>query len=268
MYPLHDLYEIYIDRINVHRFSDVLPDVSKKITLEQMNFAINVCDKWDHCMDIGGGTGHYLAALAGKFKRATLVEVETLTEHAELLKRYTNITIFHEYIEKFQADEKVDFILLADLFEHIPDIKTFVTQLASLQEENGVVYIMTPNAIFCGPAPESGLYHTHHPNGHIKQYTTKEVTRLMNSAGYELEQVLFEEAPLRQTLKRILYALSRRDKNWGGNIFYQIIRPIFLIFSFIIFWLIERVIYRSEINNRNNPLSTKTQDLIFKKRSI
>lgn len=265
MYPIHDLYYIYLDRLVLTKFSKTLPDVTKRITLENMNFAINICDKWERCMDIGGGTGHYLTALAGKFEQAILIEPEKHPEHAELIK-YNNISIFHEYIEKYNSKEKVDFILLADLYEHIPDIKLFIKQLATLQNENGVVYIMTPNPIVCGPATESGLYHTRHTNGHIKQYTKNEIVAIMNTGGYELELELFEEAPLRQKLKKILFALSWRDKKWSQYKIYRVIRPLYIIISHFIFAIIGLFTYGSEKKNRHNCLNTLTQDLVFKKK--
>ncbi len=265
MYPKNDLYQIYKKHLHVSRFSDVLQDVTKKITLEHMNYAINVADKWDHCMDIGGGTGHYLAPLATKFKKATLVEVEDLPEHKQLTKDFTNISIFHEYIEKYQNPEKVDFILLADLFEHIPDIKSFVEKMSSLQNVGGVVYMITPNSLTCGPAPESGLYHTRHPNGHIKQYTGVEIIKLMEAAGYDLIAHLYEETPLRQRTKHFIYALSRRDKKMSNFLIYHAIRPLLLIFALVIFKVLEKMTYASEKRNRHNPLNTLAQDLIFKK---
>lgn len=265
MYPLHDLYSIYSERLILTKFSSVLPDVTKKVTLQNMNYAINVCDKWDHCMDIGGGTGHYLAALAGKFKRATLVELETHPEHSDLKNKFKNISIYNEYIEKYTITEKVDFILLADLYEHIPDIETFVKKISDLQNESGVVYIMTPNPVYCGPAPESGLYHKINDHGHIKQYTTIEIVKLMESVGYKLVLKLYEEAPLRQKVKWFLFAISWRDKKWSGSFLYQLIRPIYLITGIIIFNILEKIVYKSEKNARYNELVTMTQDLIFKK---
>lgn len=265
MYPLIDLYSIYCDRLELKKFSNILPDVTKKITLENMNFAINVCDNWDHCMDIGAGTGHYLAALAGKFKKATLIELENHPEHANLIKQFPNISIFNEYIENYTITEKVDFILLADLFEHIEDIKSFVKKISDLQNESGVVYIMTPNPVFCGPAPESGLYYKVNDHGHRKQYTTLEIVTLMESVGYQLVLKLYEEAPLRQKIKWFLFGVSSRDKKWSKYFMYQLIRPIYLIISISLFYILGKIVYLDEKRARNSELTTITQNLVFKK---
>lgn len=265
MYPDHDLYQKYKERLILSLFSKALPDVTKKATLENMNYAINLCDQWEHCMDIGGGTGHYLAALAAKFKRATLVEIQKHEEHNALVENFKNIELFNDYVEKYNTSIKPDFILMADLFEHIVDIKFFINQISTLQNTGGVVYIMTPNPIFCGAAPESGLYHTVNPWGHIKHYTKNEICSLMESAGYTLELALFEEGPFRQKAKHYLYALSRRDKKWNSYLMYSAVRPVFLLLVLPFFWIIEKLTYRSEKKYQYNELSTLTQDLVFKK---
>lgn len=265
MYPEHDLYRHYKKHAVHSQFSSALPDVTKRVTLENMNYAINVADKWDTCLDIGGGSGHYLAGLAQKFKKAILVEVQNLPEHEILKKNLPNVEIFHSYIEKCNISEKVDFILLADLYEHIPNIQDFVTKLSFLQTTGGVVYIMTPNPVYCGPAPESGIYHTQHTNGHIKQYTQHEIMDLMSKNGYSLVLRLYEEAPFRQKAKKFIFALSRRDKNWNNHFWYVFIRPIFLLFTMPCVWLLDKLTHRSEIKHQHNELVTLTQDLVFKK---
>lgn len=265
MYPKIDLYKIYLGSLVTSQFSTVLPDVTKKHTLENINYAINVTDKWDVCMDVGGGSGHYLAAIASKFKKAILIEVQKLPEQEIYRKKIENIEVVNSYIEEYNSKQKVDFILLADLYEHIPEIENFIIQLSSLQENGGVIYIMTPNPIYCGPAPESGLYYTRHPNGHIKQYTTYEITKLMNKYGYQLILKLNEEAPFRQRAKHFIFAISKRDEKWRKQFWFQIIRPLFLLFALPVLKILEYLTYKSEIKYRYNELVTMTQDLVFKK---
>lgn len=264
-YPVFDLFTKYMASQKAAPFNQKIPDICKKYPLELMNHAINLCEQWEHAMDIGGGNGHYLAGLAKKFKKATLVEVSSFPEHKTLEKEIPNITIFQSFIEKYSSTTKADFILLADIFEHIPDIKAFTLQLAALQEQGGVVYIMTPNAIYCGPAPESGTYHTRHLYGHIKHYTTKEICLLMNAAGYRHEALWFEEAPFRQKARWFLSGLTRRDDAWQRFFIYRIIRPLVLIPLLSLRSILGEITYRSERKHRDNQLVTRTQNLVFKK---
>ncbi len=265
MYPKHDLYEKYKSKAKIDRFSSSLPNVTSYSTLQNINYAINLCEKWDHCTDIGGGSGHYLSALVEKFKKGTLVEVEKLPEHSLLESKASNIKIIHSFIEDYQTSEKTDFILLADIFEHIPDIKKFVSKISTMQNTGGVIYIMTPNPVYCGPAPESGLYYTRHPNGHIKHYTTNEICDHMKNSGYRLELSFYEETELRQKIKWYIFGVSRYDKSLRNNFLYQIIRPLVLLINYPIFYFLGKISHWSETKNRHNELTAMTQNLVFKK---
>lgn len=265
MYPKINLYRQYIKNLIDAKFSSDIPNVTTRITLEHMHYAMNLSESWDHCMDIGGGSGHYLTAFSGFFKRATLVEVDYHVEHELVKQRHPNIEIVESFIEKYEPKEKIDFILLADLYEHIPDIKKFVGKIASMQEHGGVVYIMTPNPIKCGPAPESGIYHTLHPNGHIKHYPTQEINNLMREHGYELIFKLFEEGPFRKKIKYIIYGLARRDKNFSKNFLYRIIRPLILLVVWPLLFIFEKVAYHVERKHRFDQYTTTTQNLAYKK---
>ena len=266
MYPAHNLYQLYRTAMGQAPFSIGVFDQTKRFTLERLNFAINVCERWEHAMDIGGGNGHYLAALAKKFARTTLVEVSHFPEHDTFSSTYPKTTIVRSLIEDYRGDGSADFILLADLFEHIPNIASFVNRLNTLQPVGGVVYIMTPNPLYCGPAPESGIYHTHHPYGHQKHYTQREIITLMAQAGYELETFWYEETPTRQRGKRIISGLTRRDQSWRTRLWYKPVRPLLVALSAIVSNLLGRLAYRSEQANQQNPFVTLTQDLVFKKR--
>lgn len=195
MYPNIDLYSHYQKNRLPSDFSPSYPDVTKRITLTYLNHAINLCENWEQAMDIGGGSGHYASALAAKFKKVTLVELEILPAHDTLSAQYPNIEVVHSYIEEYTETKKVDFILLADVYEHVPDINQFVEKIAALQPVGGALYVMTPNPVRCGPATVSGLYHKIVPrshNGHIKHYTSTEIIDLVCAAGYHLELQVYE----------------------------------------------------------------------------
>ncbi len=269
MYQAIDLYKKYLQSVSVSNFSKNYPDVTKKITLTYLNHAINLCESWGHAMDIGGGSGHYLASLAQKFKKATLVEMENLPEHENLKSNFSNISIVNLPIENYPTpEEKVDFILLADVYEHIPDIKRFVNQLSNLQETGGVIYIMTPNPLRCGPASTSALYHKvmkNPHNGHIRHYLTSEIVNLLSVEGYRLEFKIFEEAPLRQKIKHLIFAISRRDEVLRQNFVTSLLSFILLPFGKILLTILEKLAYHSEKKHANDELLTLTQDLVFKK---
>ena len=264
-YPPLNLYQEYKAKLIDDQFSASIPNITTKITLEFMNYALNLCEAWDTCIDIGGGNGHYLAPISTKFKRNILVEIGKFSEHAALVEQNKNIEIQHVFIEDYHDETKADFILLADIFEHIKDIGAFASHIAALQNKGGIVYIMTPNPVTCGPAVESGLYYTLHTNGHIRQYPSSEIKDIMEKHGYRLMFQIYEEGPLRKKVKPFIYALARRDKKYQNHIWYWPLRPLMILLIWPIIKVLETLVYWHEKKNIHNQFGTITQDLAFKK---
>ena len=75
------------------------------------------------------------------------------------MEKFNNLSFETKYIEDLKIDNFFDFVMLIDIFEHIEDIKTFIDQVAHLQTTGGVVYIVTPNPLYCGPAVEGEIYY-------------------------------------------------------------------------------------------------------------
>lgn len=267
MYPRNDLYTIYKKNIHDKVFSDRILDVTKKRTLEVMNFAINCCECWGASLDIGGGSGHYSIPLLSKFKKSIVVDVEKHEEHEYLKNKYSNFEFYNNFIEQIDFKEKFDFILLVDIFEHIVDINSFIKQIACLQEKSGVIYILTPNPLFCGPAEQSEIYYTKHENGHQRHYLKTEIVRIMNGYNYEIIYSGHEEAPLRQGVRILLKGLSRRDKILSDTfyLYKKIISPLLSVVYKPIIFFVEFCVYRNEYINRNNVETTRATAYIFKK---
>ncbi|MEZ4195102.1 MAG: class I SAM-dependent methyltransferase [Candidatus Paceibacterota bacterium] len=265
MYPKINIFKNYRRNLIDAQYSEDIPNITVKISLEYMLHALNISEKWDHCLDIGGGSGHYLTSFSQYFKKATLVEITNHEEHEKLKQNHSNIQIFQDLIENYNNREVADFILLADIYEHIPDIKAFVEKIAALQTYGGVVYIMTPNPLKCGPAPESAIYYKEKTYGHIKHYTTEEIVILMKKNGYELMFLTYEEGPVRSKVKRIIYGLSRRDKRFSKNFLYRWFKPVLFLLVTPLLKGLEILTYHSESKLRDNKYKTTTQNLAFKK---
>lgn len=264
-YPKNILYEKYLELFSTIYNPYFLKNRTQKTTLENMGYAINNCENWDTFLDIGGGTGHYSAALSSCFKKGLLIEIDSQPEHKLITEKYPNISAIYCQIENYEPSYKADFILLADVFEHIPDILSFVKKLSSMQEKGGVIYIMTPNPITCGPAPESEIYYKIHKYGHIKHYNGNEICLLMSQWGYEYLYGTYEGTKIRTMIKTLFYALLQKDSKWSHNIIYKITRLLIKPFLLIINNIFEKIIYFYETRNRYNPFTTRTQTLVFKK---
>ena len=262
MFPKLTLYKHYL--AEQHRKSP-FPDVTGKTTLERMNYAANLCDEWDNFIDIGAGNGHYATALSHLFKRGTMIEVDHLKEHDSIRNVNKNITIFNDIFERYEVGtDKFNFVLLADIFEHITNIDTFTDKLSKMQPVDGVVYIMTPNPIFCGPAAESAIYFKKYTYGHIKHYTKNELVTIMNKKGYELIFHLYEETNFRQKAKitQTIEDIYQRGSAWKKHLLFNPLALPLLKFSYKI---LEIITYAVEKKYSQDPFSTMTQDFAFKK---
>jgi len=263
MYPQLSLYKEYLKKNHNDEFSSYFKDVTRKITLNNINYAINNCEDWGTFIDIGGYDGRYSSPLANCFDKGILIEVETLNGHKKLEMEQPNIKVLNCLIENYRTSEKCNFILLADVFEHIVDIHSFAKKISSLQSTGGVTYILTPNPTFCGPVTKSNLYYKLKSYGHIKHYNKFEIEDIMSKVNYRLLYSTYEETPLRQKIKKYIFAISRRDKNFSKYLIYKIFQPILILLSIPLLKVVEIVVYKSELKATN--FNAMSQCLVFKK---
>lgn len=251
-----------------NQYSSKLPDITNKRTLDLINTAINCSERWEHAIDIGGGCGHYSIPLLHKFHKVTLVEPSNAKEHVFLKSKYSNLSVVNKMIEDFEIKEFADFILLADLFEHIKEIEPFTKKISSMQNKGGVVFIITPNPLFCGPATESEIHFSKVGRfGHVRHYFFHEVDEIMNKVGYKLLFYKYEETPTRKKVRRFIKALSRRDKKFSKFILYKLIVGPVLRFLLIlpIFKFLEYYVYNLEKKSSDNIEITYSTVYAYKK---
>lgn len=257
-YPTNNLYSYYKKYSQDTWLSPRVHDHTNKHTLELMNRAINCCEHWATFLDVGAGSGRYSVALSYKFTKGYAVEVDTNKDLMEVRKKYKNISVIQKYIQDVHLKEKIDFILLADVFEHIPlsDISKFLKSLSSMQRKGGVIYLMTPNAVVCGPAEMSGIHHTRHPFGHHKHYTSRELDVIFTEFGYSRVFLRYEEASLRLIAKMPMLFVSTWDKRFH----IPFIQLVDILFSCIGFFVTQH-----ERAFENDELATRTICAAYKK---
>lgn len=267
MYPKNNLYWYYEKYNQTSWLSNRLPDFTKRYTIDGMNKAINCCEKWNSFLDVGAGSGHYSIPLLYKFNKGTAIEPGKSSDLQILTKLYRKYSWHHGTFQTFKSIEKVDFILLSDVFEHLPErsIRTFIKRMSKIQSQGGVVYILTPNPLFCGPAEKSALYYRILPYGHHKHYLREEIEKLFAKSGYRLVHADFEEGWWRRYFKIILLRASIYDKKWVSNHVYRLMsHPLILVIRWMLF-VISLFIYQTEKNNRYNSDNAMSASYIFKK---
>lgn len=268
MYPKNDLYEIYEAKVSDDGLSRRLPDISRRYTLDLMNRAINCCDHWGVFLDVGANRGHYSVPLLHKFEKGIAVEAEANDSLAAVGQKYGNLAVKIGLVQNVKFGDKIDFILLSDVFEHIPvgELNGFIKALADAQNTGGVIYLGTPNPIFCGPAEKSDIYFEKSRFGHCKHYTKEEVLELFHGFGYRPVLFGYEENRLRGRFKRLLYGFSRRDRRLADrSVVYAVVSAPLVGLLRLAFRAFGEAVRRDESKRSQTAADAMTQVFVLKK---
>lgn len=266
-YPSNDLYRYYRRYARNAWLSPRIQDHTIAHTLNNLNRAINCCEHWNAFLDVGAGNGRNCTTLLHKFKEGYAVEIDPNDALRQVAADNKNIHAIYKPIQKVTLVQKMDFVLLSDVFEHIPskDIPMFIRSIAKLQKKGGVIYILTPNAVFCGPAEASGIYHKRHRFGHYKHYTKMELERLWQKVGYEPIFVQFEDSRTRLVLKMPMVVLSYLDKKFFSS-------PVLAKLTFPLVWICDKLLWVigyisaiSESIHQHDELNTRSIVMVLKK---
>lgn len=98
-------------------------------------------------LDIGCGTG--LLSMKLGLLGHEINAIDTSDKIIEVAKQKfeknkININIWHSSIEQLNIDEKYDFILLADVLEHIEDDRAMLEKLSNMLTPNGKIIVSVP----------------------------------------------------------------------------------------------------------------------------
>ena len=196
------LYKQYLNLFKkkeiITGFSHRLPDYATKYWLAKLEKAISQSSK-NMFLDIGAGDGRLSTLLINNnFKKGYAIEVQINEQQWEkITNKYPQISILkgllQENIIKLK-NKNFDFILLCEVFEHIPpkDIKIFLKTLHYIIDENGYIFLTTPNKLVQGPANNAPQWYKKQPFGHHKHYELKEIKTLLKQHGFTIKWHTFE----------------------------------------------------------------------------
>ena len=200
-------------------FSPRLPDYGTKYWLECLQKALPVGARKTF-LDIGAGDGRLsLLLLTAYHPEGAALEVQ-VNAHAwkPIVDRYNQFSLktglLQETMQELVGKQEFDFILLSEVFEHIPpaDVQDFLKNLRPLLSQDGTVFLTTPNRVARGPAETSAEWHEKQPYGHYKHYTHDEMQELLSAAGFKIEWRAFECHSFKKTFyNKWFYPLSRLD---------------------------------------------------------
>lgn len=248
-------------------FSHRVQDLTLTNTNTYINHALNMCEKNDTFLDFGAGNGRYSIALLSIFERGygiEIVENAYLKKIAEKSSKFK--ALFGENAVK-DIKEKIDFIQLIDVIEHIePDkLDKLLNSFSRLQNKGGVIFILTPNPLRCGVAPRSGIYYKKFPFGHHKHYLAQELVHIFSDHGYTRIFEVYEDFQLKLFLRKMVLFVSGLDKKLQRITFYELLSlPVIWLFNTLLY-LVSRPVMAWEYAHRSDYLRSRTEILAFKK---
>ncbi|MBX9830449.1 class I SAM-dependent methyltransferase [Candidatus Babeliales bacterium] len=250
-------------------FSNRLPDYAVRFWLGQLEKVIFGA-KRGRFLDVGAGDGRLTRLLAEFFKQGVAIEVQGNKHSWDRVRQACPNVMLREgllqdLVPALEQEKPFDFILLAEVFEHIPleDVDNFLSALPKVLASDGVIFLTTPNFVVQGPAEKSPRWYRHQPYGHYKHYSFEEVKTLLAKHGLEIVEGWFECHQLKaKVYNRFYYPVARLDakllhsKKVPGVLrwLYKVISYPFLplINGFFngLGWLVNR--YEARYNNEKN----------------
>lgn len=99
-------------------------------------------------LDVGSGYGHTAYELAGRCRSVVGLEpANTLFREAEALAA-PNLRFCNASIESLEDHEVFDFIVLDNVFEHLPHQADALERMSRALRPGGVLYILVPNKLW------------------------------------------------------------------------------------------------------------------------
>lgn len=139
--------------------------------------------KW---LDVGAGYGEVIEAVSSLAPAASLIEgLEPMHCKAEFARR-RGLRITEDYLHP--THDKVNVVSIVNVFSHIPDFRTFLSDVVAILEPNGELFIETGNL--------ADLEHRHEFPGelglpdHLVFAGEHHVIGYLTGAGFEVGQIV------------------------------------------------------------------------------
>ena len=199
-------------------------------------------------LDVGCGNGWaiFLAAQKG-YKSTGLTwsekEVKKLKSRSELLNlSVKSVVCDARQLDKFKVEKKFDVIINLENIEHIINDKKLINDISNLLDENGLLYLTTPNLFYSlffikekpPGIPASGV----EDGGHVvRGYTFEKLEKMLEKNGLFTIHKSYIGGPF----SRFLLSISR--------IFSHKIFKVFYILLSIMFQKIDHIFFKKNTNN-------------------
>lgn len=196
----------------------------------------------DAVLDVGCGTGDFLAAVAPRVRRTTGLETSAAAA-AAALGRGLDVEVASPEDFARRHEGEFDVVCLFHVAEHVPGVLTLLLAAAQCLRPGGTLYVSVPNRRrICREAFESLDFPPHH----LSRWAPRQLAWLAGALGMHLARLAFEPTDpvmLRYWLPRRLAASLEKIPLAGAALG----------------WLTTRILNRTVLHRRLLPVYGKTR---------
>ena len=146
-----------------------------------------------NALDYGCGVGSFVRSLIESNHAAQINSIEgyDLSNTAVLLAKEntsSNLVNYHT-LDKLNNEKKYNLISMLEVVEHIPDVQITIKELTAKLEDNGFIFITTPNYNSFEQRFYKNKWRLFCPPEHINFFTKHSLIKLLEDHGYEVIKI-------------------------------------------------------------------------------
>jgi len=142
-------------------------------------------------LEIGCGTGEILAELRPSLGIGVDVSGEMIKRAQEKYANFKNLTFFQSTAADFRTEEKFDYIILADVIEHLDDVRMSVRNIAKLASDSTKVIVSMANPLWEPILDLAEKLKLKMPEGPHERISIKELIEICRDSGLSLRQMSY-----------------------------------------------------------------------------
>lgn len=155
-------------------------------------------------LDVGAGTGVFLAKFLDRKYAGTAVEVNKIA--ANHIQNTLKIRVYIDLVQNLKTAQRFDLITMNKVIEHIKRPVPVLKAIKKMLADKGIIYVELPDVLnyeFCGNASDAFA------SGHYMVYNPGSMFYLLDRSGFD---ILSMGRILEPSGKRTIYSFARRRR--------------------------------------------------------